>query len=368
MTTECYPISTLFAASKLFRDFLAMGEAPAGSPVARWYGAPPLAGAWMSSARAVPEKTPEHRQRLANALRDQSLRFGAGEKTLGNIEKLRAGARAVVTGQQVGLLGGPLLTLLKAATAVARAQQVSAATGIEHVPMFWLATEDHDLAEVDQVALPGKTSVEVLRLAQKHLHPDAPVGTVAFGPEIEHVLDQACELLGDAPVCDLLRECYATPGADGAAPTFASSFGRLMTKLFAAHGLIVLDASERPFHALAAGTLRYAIEHAAELEAALLARTAELESDGYHAQVLVKPGASLLFLITHGADGKAETRQPLRRTADGAWKTGNGSAARSLTSEELLAIVEEAPERLSPNALLRPVFQDALLCFRPPRA
>ena len=361
MTTECYPISTLFAASKLFRDFLAMGDAPSSSPVARWYGAPPLAGAWMGSACAVPEKTPEHRDRLADALREQSLRFGAGEKTLANIEKLRDGARAVVTGQQVGLLGGPLLTLLKAATAVARAKQVSAASGIEHVPMFWLATEDHDLAEVDQIALPGKNSVEVLRLAQKHVHADAPVGTVAFGPEIEHVLEQACELLGYAPVCDLLRECYATAGPDGSAPTFASGFARLMTKLFAAHGLIVLDASERAFHALGAEAIRCAIEDAAELESALLARSAELEAAGYHAQVLVKPGASLLFLVTHGADGKAETRQPLRRSADGTWKTGTGTAARSFTTEELLNILEEAPERLSPNALLRPVFQDALL-------
>jgi bacillithiol biosynthesis cysteine-adding enzyme BshC len=134
-----------------------------------------------------------------------------------------------------------------------------------------------------------------------------------------------------------------------------------MAKLFAAHGLIVLDASERPFHALGAPPIRYAIEYAAELETALLARTAELESAGYHAQVLVKPGASLLFLVTHGADGKAEMRQPLRRTPDGIWKTGNGSTARTYSSGELLAILEEAPERLSPNALLRPVFQDALL-------
>lgn len=360
MSTECYPISTLFPTTKIFRDFLAMDDSQS-SPVRQWYGAPPLAGAWMPAAKSVQQKSPEHRAALADALREQSLRFGAGEVTLGNIEKLRAGASALVTGQQVGLLGGPLLTLLKAATAVARAKQVSAASGIEHVPMFWLATEDHDLAEVDQVALLSKTSVEILRLAQRHLHADAPVGTVALGPEIERVLEQACELLGYAPVCDLLRECYATPAPDGSAPTFATAFARLMTKLFAAHGLIVLDASERAFHGLGAQAIRYAIEHAAELETALLARTAELEAAGYHAQVLVKPGASLLFLVTHGADVKAEMRQPLRRTPDGLWKTGNGSTARVYSDEDLLAILNEAPERLSPNALLRPVFQDALL-------
>ncbi len=65
---------------------------------------------------------------------------------MANIEKLRGGARAVVTGQQVVLFGGPLLTLLKAASAVARAKEATRATGVEHVPVFWLATEDHDLA------------------------------------------------------------------------------------------------------------------------------------------------------------------------------------------------------------------------------
>ena len=99
--------------------------------------------------------------------------------------------------------------------------------------------------------------------------------------------------------------------------------------------------------------LRAAIERADEFEEALLARTRELEAAGYHAQVLVKPGASLLFLI-EAATGE---RLALRRTADGGWKAGNGV----YSTAELLAILDATPERLSPNALLRPVFQDAIL-------
>ena len=125
----------------------------------------------------------------------QSLEFGAGAAALANIERLRAGARAVVTGQQVGLLGGPLLTLLKAATAIARAKQATEATGVEHVPMFWLATEDHDLEEVDQVSLLTKTAVETLR-AGVEVAGAVPVGGVELGPEIEAVLERASELLG----------------------------------------------------------------------------------------------------------------------------------------------------------------------------
>ena len=162
----------------------------------------------------------------------QSRAFGAGPATLANIAKLRAGARAVVTGQQVVLLGGPLLTLLKAATAIARAKQATAATGIEHVPIFWLATEDHDLEEVDQVSLLSKNAVETLRLEQPSPHA-APVGNISFDVSINALLDRASELLHHAPICDLLRECYAHQPRTTAAPTFASAFARLMTRLFA---------------------------------------------------------------------------------------------------------------------------------------
>ena len=357
MSTECTPITTLPHTTRLFREYLAMGEISAVlrpvSPVRAWYGADPLGNAWMQPHSANLSQT--HATALADALAAQSRSFGAGLATFANIDKLRAGACAVVTGQQVGLFGGPLLTLLKAATAVARARQATVATGVEHVPIFWLATEDHDLAEIDQVSLLSKSTVETLRLnARSH---GAPVGDIPLGASIAALLGQSSELLHHAPVCDLLRECYAPN--DGHAPTFGSAFARLMTRLFAEQGLIVMDAATREFHTLGAPALRHAIKQADELEATLLARTAELEATGYHSQVLVKPGASLLFLVSE-VDGVPH-RQPLRRATDGVWKVGAGASAKSFTTDALLAILDAAPERLSPNALLRPVFQDTIL-------
>ena len=157
---------------------------------------------------------------------------------------------------------------------------------------------------------------------------------------------RANALLAYDPITGLLGEAYGAPGA-----TFGSAFGLWMTRLFAAQGLVVLDASTRSFHRLGASTLRFAVEHAAELEALLLARSAELERLGYHAQVLVKPGSSLLFLVVDGV------RLALRRTADSSWKAGS----QVYTTDALLDILDTAPERLSPNALLRPVFQDTIL-------
>jgi bacillithiol biosynthesis cysteine-adding enzyme BshC len=292
----------------------------------------------------------------------QSVTFGAGPAALANIAKLRTGARAVVTGQQVGLFGGPLLTLLKASTAIARAKQITASTGVDHVPIFWLATEDHDIEEVDQVSLLGKTGLETRSTGARFPHHDVPVGGIVFGSHIDGVLEWANELLGHAPICDLLRECYAYQPQNGYGPTFGSAFARLMTRLFAEQGLIVMDAASHDFHSLGTRALRTAIEQADSLETALLARSTELESAGYHAQVLVKPGASLLFLTSNveGLDG-AKHRQPLRRLPDGTWKAGAGASAQAHTTSSLLAILDTEPERLSPNALLRPVFQDAIL-------
>ena len=343
MSTECYPITVLPHVTQLYRDYIAM---PDGAAVNRWYGANPFgpAGTWM--LRSAVADVPRDRESLADALRAQSVAFGAGPLALKNIERLRAGARAVVTGQQVGLFGGPLLTLLKAATAIARAAEATAATGVEHVPVFWLATEDHDLEEVDQVSLLTKTNVEKLTAGLKTSVP-VEVGGVELGAGIEAVLDHVSELLGYAPICDDLREFYT------AQATLGGAFARLMTRVFAAHGLIVMDAAGREFHALGRRALRAAIERAAEFEEALLARSRELEREGYHAQVLVKANSSLLFLI----DQATGERFALRRLPEGSWKAGN----KTYSTADLLAILENAPERISPNALLRPVFQDAIL-------
>jgi bacillithiol biosynthesis cysteine-adding enzyme BshC len=350
MDPQCYPISELPGTTPLFRDFADNSAASHPAGLRRWYPSNPFSMDWASHS---PNLDASHRGHLAEALRTQAENFAAGEAVFANIERLKQGAAAVVTGQQVVLFGGPLLTLLKAATAIRKAQDATKASGREHVPIFWLATEDHDLAEVDQVALLSKTEVETLSLGLKAPRP-LPVGTLPVDggndeglKHLEATLNQASELLAWAPISNVLRECY-TPGA-----TLASAFGRLLTKIFAEFGLIVMDAAARDFHAMGASVLQAALERADELEDALLVRSQDLEAAGYHAQVLVTADHSLLFLI----DAETGARLPLRRTAEGDWKAGT----RVYATAELLQILATEPERLSPNALLRPVFQDTIL-------
>jgi bacillithiol biosynthesis cysteine-adding enzyme BshC len=349
MSSECYPITVLPHVSQIYRDYLAMADSADDAPVRRWYGAEPFAGKWLGKATPV-----KHAGVLADLLDQQAIEFCAGDAAKANIAKLRAGAQAVVTGQQVVLFGGPLLTILKAATAVARAIEATRITGVEHVPVFWLATEDHDLEEVDQVSFLTKTSVETLRAGLKVAHA-VPVGSVVPGPEFEAVLERASELLEFAPVSEWLRECYQPQ--NGERPTLALAFGRLISRLFADQGLIVMDAASRGFHALGASTLRCAIEYAAELQKVLVTRSEELGKAGYHAQVLVLEGASLLFLLDETTGERVALRRTTSAGTDAQWKAGG----RTYSVDDLIAILETTPERLSPNALLRPVFQDTLL-------
>ena len=205
MLMECYPISSVPGTTALFRDYAearAGGELPEATfaTLRRWYPADPFSMEW---AKRSPVLSEEHRERLAEELRAEVKGFGGGEAALRNVERLRAGAAAVVTGQQVGLFGGAMLTLFKAATAIRKAKDATRISGREHVPVFWLATEDHDLAEVDQVALPAKDGVETLRLGLRAERP-VPVGGLLLDggtPEgrarLEQALDEAAKKSAD---------------------------------------------------------------------------------------------------------------------------------------------------------------------------
>jgi bacillithiol biosynthesis cysteine-adding enzyme BshC len=337
LKTECYPIAVLPGLSRLFLDFAERREA-----LAPFFPASAYSTQWMTAPAVLP---PAHRTTLCDLLEQQNRDFGAAAPVFENIARLRDGAAAVVTGQQVTLFGGPLFTILKAATAIRKAKDASA-SGNPHVPIFWLATEDHDLAEADHVTLPGRHELLTLRLADGHV-PGQAAGAVVLGKDIEELVAQAGAILGPGPVLDELSACYREGRSLGQA------FAQFISHAFAAQGLVVVDASSRGFHALGSNVLREAIIRADELRVAVTDRDQQLAAAGYHSQVLVPALSSLLFLF----DGDSGARVPLRRTAEGGWH-----AARQLFSTaELVAILDAEPERLSPNALLRPVFQDAIL-------
>jgi bacillithiol biosynthesis cysteine-adding enzyme BshC len=340
LTADCYPITVAPGLSRLFLDYCA-GDAKAlayfgSSPLdSNWQLRPPAPAHWPELVRLLTAQNPAPSPAAAIAL-----------------HALSQGAGAVVTGQQVGLFGGPLFTPFKAVTALARARTATA-SGQPHVAIFWLASEDHDFAEINHVTFPGRKELRKLVYESAPASPPGPVGGIVLDDSITSLIDQAWELLGPSDAMDALATAYR-PGQ-----TFAHAFAQFYSKVFAAQGLLILDASGREAHRMGAPVFRAGLELADELHAALLERNRELEAAGYHAQVAVGAQNSLFFLI----DAQTGARQALKRTAPsatepaGLWQAGR----QSYTTADLVGILDAEPERISPSALLRPVFQDFLL-------
>lgn len=342
MKSQCLPFRQIPHTTRLFTDFLSWS--PSIQP---FYSRSPHFSEWLKDETAAVRYDSARREQVAAILERQNKGWGASPKTLENIARLRGGASAVVTGQQVGLFGGPLFALFKALTTVKLAQEAATA-GFDCVPVFWLATTDHDLDEINHVSFLAPDGTLQKFAAPTRGVNDAPVGAVNFGAEIEPVVEAVAGLLGDSDTTSFLREAYR-PGEN-----FGSAFARLFTRLFTDWGVVLLDASDPALHQIAAPIYRAAIERAAELDGALLARGRELEAAGYHQQVKVTPSSTLLFTLRDGA------RVPVHRRSNGSG-TDFLIADEAVPQAEMLRRIDTAPEQFSGNVLLRPVVQDYLL-------
>jgi bacillithiol biosynthesis cysteine-adding enzyme BshC len=333
--SECMPFTAIPHNSKLFLDFLFdYGKA------APFFAHRPHPQAVVEYARTL-EFPAERRARVADVLERQNRQWGSSEATLASIERLRRGAVACISGQQVGVLGGPLYSLLKAVSALQMAEELTA-QGIDAVPLFWLATEDHDLAEIASVTLPGGCEMEKLTAATPN-GSQAPVGRLPLEPRIAAVVERAAEVLGPGWVSDALRESYRE------GESYGSAFARLFTRLLAGSGLILVDPLDDELHAMAQPIFTAAAERAAELDESLLERGRELLRAGYHEQVRVTPESTLLFLL------EGNRRTVLHRAGDGFL-----AGARRLARQQVLDQIAQHPEQFSANVLLRPVLQDYL--------
>jgi bacillithiol biosynthesis cysteine-adding enzyme BshC len=316
--------------------------------VSTFYAHPPTLEAIKQTAKSL-DFPAERRKQVAAVLRELNAAVGGGEATQRNLERLENGAVAVVSGQQVGLFGGPAYAFYKALSAIRIAEELSE-TGIPAVPVFWMATEDHDLDEVRHVSWFRAGKLTRFELAADEV-PGRPVGRVKLGAAIEELTRNASELLtgpGSAAVARFLQESYR------ADETYGSAFGKLFARVFAEQGLILLDPLDARLQRIAAPVYGKALRDRDELNEKLLERGKELERAGFDAQVKVAASSTLLFHFQEGL------RQPIvvgNRQGSGRFKSGTTSWTRN----EALRLVETEPEAFSPNALLRPVVQDYLL-------
>lgn len=288
--------------------------------------------AFQAAAHSV--RLPEERRAaLIAALRIQNPESPALHRLA------QPGTVAVATGQQVGLFSGPAYTIYKALHATKLAEWLTA-NGQPAVPVFWLATEDHDFAEVNHSWVFNSNHFPS-KLEMRRSAASQPVGEVPLGTPPLAELRAAMDGLPFADeVTALTAESYR-PGV-----TMGQAFGDLLRRILPRFDILQVDPMLPQFRELAAPVVRAAVHAAPELTEFVLARSRELIEAGYHAQVHVEAQTSLFFLLENGK------RLTLRRNGDEYVLNG-----RRFTTAELA----ERATQLSPNALLRPVVQDSIL-------
>jgi bacillithiol synthase len=291
----------------------------------------------FQAAAAEIDFSEDRRRALIEALRVQNPATAALDRLA------QPGTVAVMTGQQVGLFSGPAYTIYKALHAIRLAEWLSE-NGTPAVPVFWLATEDHDFAEVNHAWTFGADHRSVKLEIPRAANSQPAGGPVGEEPLTDPPIARLREVMADLPYADevvaLVERAYRS------GETMGSAFGKLLRELLARFDIPLVDPMLPAFRKLAAPTLRAAVEAAPELTARILERNRALSAAGYHDQVHIENHTSLVFLLENSK------RLTLRRNG-----VDFGSNGRRFTASELVARAEE----LSPNAILRPVVQDSML-------
>ncbi len=329
--------------SRLFQDYL-NGRSAASS---FFEGGWDLESLNRAADRSLGVARP--RAAVAEALARQQQVRGAG--AAGDMAaRLRdPRAVAVVTGQQAVLFGGPALVLYKALATVRLAAALEKRRGTPVVPVFWVASDDHDFEEVRAVdVVDASGALRALRYTPGVDPTGRPAWGIALDASIRPLLAELRAALPDSPPRDeafeRVERCYQ-PGV-----ALSDAFARLISSLLPA--LVVLDPADATLKSLMAPILRREIDGGSPSSRLAAAAGQALETAGYHEQVPVREGFLNAFVVVDGVrralalrDGVVEVRGIERR----------------LPVADVLAWLHREPTAFSPNALLRPLAQDALL-------
>jgi bacillithiol biosynthesis cysteine-adding enzyme BshC len=322
--------------------------------LADFYAGNPAEPAAWADAIARTQQFERQRDAVADLLAAQQQRRGAPPESVAAAARLRdSRSVAIVTGQQAGLFGGPLFTLLKAITAIRLAERVRDEHRVPAVPIFWIDGEDHDWDEVKACGLLG---AELNLVTVSGTDPaganERPVARIQLD---DSVLAAIADLEAALPpteftpdLVEQLRRAY-TPGAG-----MADAFGTWLESILGPKGLVVYDSSDVAAKPLVAHVFSQEIERGGRTSALATEAGSLLAARGYHAQVTPHEGQPALFHLDGG-------REPIR-AQDGRFVIGD----RTFSREALLDRVRHSPQEFSPNVLLRPLVQDTLfptICY-----
>jgi bacillithiol synthase len=304
-----------------------------------------LAAYQRKAAEVEARLDPGMRARLENAIEP----LGDAGPRLRQI--LQGDGYFVTTGQQPALFGGPLYTLYKALAAIRLAEHLERGLGHPVLALFWVGADDHDWDEANHASLIGRHGdVSTLSVRGAPDTPPLPLSERLWGAGIGAVVEEFTALLPDTIHADAIRhhvrEAY-TPEA-----TVAESFSATMRMLLAGQRIALVSSAAPALRRAAAPVLLREAEHSGAHGELVARQTARLEAAGYPGQVAVAADASNLMLL----DGQGRDR--LVRTRRG-WQARR--SGRQVGHGELLRLIADEPLRFSPNVLLRPVVENAVL-------
>jgi bacillithiol biosynthesis cysteine-adding enzyme BshC len=344
---ETISFSLIPGQSKLFLDFQANS-----TKVGKFY--PEKQTSLKDFAKKVLSEYKIDRDELCDVLAGINKSFDAGAKTFENIEFLRQNdCLAVVTGQQAGLFSGALYTIYKALSAIRLCENLRA-QNIKAVPIFWIAEEDHDFDEIKKTFVIDKEAkLAEIENQPKERRENLPVGLIKLDETVSETIDNLfsgfnhTEFTGDLK--KYLVEAYKTD------ETFSAAFAKFLAKVFSEYGIIYLSPLDKKLKKLCSPIFRHVVENSEKIISALLQRNVELKKEEYSPQVLVEESSFPFFYLNEN-DERIALRQDLQNKKIKAQKS-----KANFDLFELENIAEKSPEKLSPNALLRPVIQDYLL-------
>ncbi len=309
-------------------------------------------GSWKKLIGNVLSKQRD-RSTLIRVLTEQNKQHHCGIRTLANIDLLgNENTVAVVTGQQVGICSGPLYTIYKTVTAIKLAEQLSAQfPDYNFVPVFWVENEDHDFEEINKINVLNPAgdiqTIEYLFGGKPFEKNPGPVGSIVIDNFIDNFFDRLQTQLQDSefklPLLAALRGYYRQGASLGAA------FVGVMNHLFEDAGLVFLDPGNVELKKILKPVFQREIAGMSKTSQMVIDTSAGLE-EHYHAQIKAK--SINLFMLHKGGRYLIEPREN-----DYSLK----GTRQFFSKEELNGIVENSPELISPNVVLRPICQDAIL-------
>ncbi len=289
------------------------------------------------------------RHKTVELLKEYNSGFGAGGQTIRFIEKLgKEDAVAVVTGQQLTLYGGPLFTVYKVLTAIHLARSWEEKFDRPCVPVFWMADEDHDYDEIAQIGLPMRDDHQKVVL-QSSSQTECRVSKIELDDNFSSFRKKVIENQFDTDFTDQLWRQLDQFYKEG--NTVGKAFGELLLSLFEDYGLILAGSAHPSIKSHLSSAMVESVRNTEEQFQSLKSQTESLIADGYHGQVHLQH--SNLFWIDD--DGNRVKLSYENNT----WSEDNSGYKWS--SDELVKVIEDQPERFSPNVFLRPVMQNKLL-------